>query len=196
MKLYFAPGACSLSPHIALREAGLSFELSRVNFGDRASFLAVNPKGYVPALQLDGGEVLTEGAVIVQYIADQAPSSKLAPPNGTLDRVRVQEWLHFIATELHKGMTPLYSKLAIDEYKKTVREKLEGRLAFTAKHLAGKSFLFGDHFTVADGYLFYCLRSWQKSHGGVLDGTLAHYYAELAKRPSIKAALDAEAIEA
>jgi glutathione S-transferase len=196
MKLYFAPGACSLSPHIALREAGLPFSLERVNFGDRTSFLAVNPKGYVPALQLEDGSVLTEGAVIVQWIADQAPSTKLAPPNGTLDRVHVQEWLHFIATELHKGMTPLYSKLVGDDYKKTVRDKVEQRLGFAAKHLAGKQFLFGDHFTVADGYLFYCLRSWQKAHGGVLDGTLAHYYASLAARPSIKAALEAEGLEA
>src|SRR4051794_1055697 len=138
MKLYYAPSACSLSPHVALLEAGLPFELVRVDFmrgkklPDGRDFAAISPKAYVPVLELDDGQVLTEGAVMVQYIADLAPKSNLAPPNGTFARVRLQETLHFIATELHKGMSPLFSKLPSDEYKQATIEKVRSRIALIA----------------------------------------------------------------
>jgi len=202
MKLYYVPGACSLSPHIALREAGLPFKLDRIDVkaGKKtqtgASYVAINPKGYVPALELDDGQVLTEGAVIVQYIADLKPETKLAPPNGTLERVRLQEWLHYIATELHKGYSPLYQAYAPDEFKAKWKEsKVLPRLDFLAKSLEGKKFLMGDTFTVADGYAFYVLRSWQGALKGDLSKwkVLADYYARVGERPSVKAALEAEA---
>lgn len=159
MKLYFSPGACSLSPHIALREAGLSFELEPVDLRAKKTkrgddYLTVNPKGYVPALVLEDGELLTEGAIIVQYIADQRPDLPLAPRAGTPERRRLQEWLHFIATELHKGFGPINNPASNDELKKVLRAKLETRFAFLTKGLEGKRFLLGDDFTVADGYAY------------------------------------------
>jgi len=206
MRLFYVPGACSLSPHIALREANLAFKLDRIDLkaGKKTqageSYVQLNPKGYVPAPELDDGQILTEGAVIVQYIADLRPASKLAPPNGTLDRVRLQEWLHYLATELHKGFSPLYSPAANDEFKSWWRtNKVEPRLAFLAKSLEGRPFLMGDTFTVADGYAFYLLRSWQ---GNALKGdlskwkVLSDYYARIGERPAVKTALEAEAAPA
>jgi glutathione S-transferase len=202
MKLYYVPGACSLSPHIALREANLPFKLDRINVkaGKKtqtgADYVQLNPKGYVPALELDDGQILTEGAVIVQYLADLKPESKLAPPNGTLARVRLQEWLHYLATELHKGFSPLYSDKAGDEFKVWWRaNKVEPRLEFLARNLEGKSFLMGDTFTVADGYAFYLLRAWQNPLKGDLSKwkVLQDYYARIGERPSVKGALEAEA---
>ena len=127
MKLYYAPGACSLSPHIVLREAGVPFKLDRVSFSTRktecgADFNTVNPKGQVPTLQLDNGEILTEGAVIVQYIADRKPESGLVPPAGTLERYRVQEWLNYVASELHKTFSPLFNPKTPDDYRETLKE--------------------------------------------------------------------------
>jgi len=200
LKLYFGAGGCSLSPHIALREAGLSFELCAVDFArgkrleDGRAFAEVSEKGYIPALILDDGQLLTEGCAIVQYIADLAPASGLAPPPGTLERVRLQEWLNFIATELHKTMWPLYMKTATPELLAFVRERLVQRLAFVAKQLGDKPYLMGEKFTVADGYLFYVLRTWQRSHQGTLAEPLPAYYQRLVDRPSIKAALNAEGI--
>jgi glutathione S-transferase len=201
LKLYYAPGACSLSPHIALREAGLEFTLDRVDFGEGRktssgkSYFEVNPKGYVPALELADGELITEGAVIVQYIADLKPEAGLAPPAGTLARVRLQEWLNFIATELHKGLSPLFSSVASDAHKQATRERVAGRLAVMAKKLDGKPWLMGEQFSVADGYAFYCLRTWERLTGVEPPG-LSAYQARIASRPAVQAALVAEGLAA
>ena len=170
LKLYFGAGGCSISPHIALREAGLSFELCAVDFArgkrleDGRAFAEVSEKAYIPALILDDGQLLTEGCAIVQYIADLAPASGLAPPPGTFERVRLQEWLNFIATELHKAMWPMYLPVASAELKQLVRARIELRLGYAARQLATKPYLMGDAFTVADGYMFYILRTWQRTH--------------------------------
>ena len=197
--LYYTPNTCSLSPHIALREAGLKFDLEKVDLrgkklSDGGDWLAINPKGYVPALRLPDGQILTEGAVMVQYIADQAPQQKLAPAAGTMERVRLQEWLHFIATELHKGMSPLYNPLAGDDYKKQLKEqRLVGRWTTLAEGIGDKQFLTGP-FTVADAYAFYCLRAWQHAQKENLDRwpTLKSYYQRIAMRAHVAAALKEE----
>ena len=149
MKLYYSPGACSLSPHIALREAGLSFDLALAStktkkLADGSDFLAINPKGQVPALQLDGGEVLTEGPAIVQYIADQAPASGLAPAAGTLARYRLMEWLNFITSELHKSFSPLFTPGTSDDAKAAAKARLMDRLGWVDTQLAGKDYLMGE----------------------------------------------------
>ena len=200
LKLYFGAGGCSISPHIALREAGLSFELCAVDFArgkrleDGRSFSEVSEKAYIPVLILDDGQLLTEGCAIVQYIADLAPASGLAPAPGSFERVRLQEWLNFIATELHKAMWPLYIKTAGPEILQFVRDRIAQRLAYVGRQLADRSHLMGDQFTVADGYMFYVLRTWQRSHQGTLVEPLPAYYQRLVERPSIKAALNAEGI--
>ena len=201
LKLYFGAGGCSISPHIALREAGISFELHAVDFAknkrleDGRQFAEVSEKAYIPALILDDGQLLTEGCAIVQYIADLAPASHLAPPPGSFERVRLQEWLNFIATELHKAMWPLYMKTATPELLQFVRDRVALRLDYAARHLAGP-YLMGEQFTVADGYMFYVLRTWQRSHSGALVDPLPAYYQRLVDRPSIRAALNAEGITA
>ena len=201
MKLYIAPGACSISPHIALIETGLPFELVKVDFmrgkatSDGSNWFEVNPKGYVPALVLDSGAVLTEGAIMVQYIADLAPESGLAPKFGTLERLRLAELLHFIATEIHKGVGPLLSPLAGDEYKQAVRERVAGRFALLARQLGDKPWLMGDQFTVADGYAFYVLRFWQTYVKQTLSPELEAYWQRLVERPSVRAALAAEGLQ-
>ncbi len=202
LKLYFGAGGCSISPHIALREAGISFELHAVDFArgkrleDGRQFSEVSEKAYIPALILDDGQLLTEGSAIVQYIADLAPAAHLAPPPGTFERVRLQEWLNFVATELHKAMWPLYMKTATPDVVQFVRDRLALRLDYVARHLADKPYLMGERFTVVDGYLFYVLRTWQRSHAGTLVDPLPAYYQRLVERPSIKAALNAEGITA
>ncbi len=203
MKLYFSPGSCSLSPHIALREADLPFELERVDLRAKktsagSDYLAINPKGYVPALQLDDGELVTEGAIIVQYVADQRPERGLAPPTGTPDRRRLQEWLHFIATELHKGFGPINNPKAGTELKESLKVRLLSRFAFLANALEGKRFLLGDTFTVADGYAYYVLRSLRKLDAAALAGNpaLNAYFDRIASRPSVRTALEAEGIPA
>lgn len=202
MKLYYVPGACSISPHIALREAGIPFDLELVDPRTKKTkggedFMVLNPKGYVPALRLDDGTVLTEGQVIVQYIADQKPESGLAPPAGTLARVRLQEWLNYVATELHKGMSPLMGAKANDEYKEFVRERVRGRLEFMDRSLEGHDFLLGDKFTVADGYAFYALRGWQNRTQADLSAWpfLSKYYDRLGTRPSVQESLKVEGLE-
>jgi len=203
LKLYYAAGACSLSPHIALRESGLPFELVKVDWmngrtlANGEGVLAdVNTKDYVPALRLDDDQVLSEGVAIVQYIADRAPDTKLAPANGTLARVRLQEWLNFIATELHKGLGPFFGKSwATAEVKAAAFETLTKRLAHIERTLAdGRTWLTGEDFTVADGYLVYALRSWQLFAKGELTPNLAAYWNRLLERPSVKAALEAEGL--
>lgn len=200
LKLYYAPGACSLSPHIALREAEIPFELSRVDFrvgkrtDDGRDFTEINPKGYVPALRLEDGQILSEGAVMVQFIADSKPESGLAPTPGSFARVRLQEWLHYIATELHKGTSPLWEKAAPEEYKRAVQTRVAARFEFVAEALAGRPFLFGERFTIVDGYMVYALRAWQLASKSELAPPLASYYAGLLARPAVKAAFAAEGI--
>ncbi len=200
MKLYYSPGACSLSPHIALREAGLDFEAIQVDLGAKttkagADYRKVNPKGAVPALEIDDGQVLTEGAAIVQYIADKKPGSKLAPAAGTTERYRLQEWLNYIASEVHKGFSPLFNPKAPDEWKATVKDMLAGKFDYLSKHLDGKSYLMGDAFTVADGYLFTIL-SWAKPMGIDLAKwpVLKAYADRVGARPAVAAALKAEGL--
>jgi glutathione S-transferase len=196
MKLYFSPGACSLHPHIALRETGLPFELVRVDTrahktSDGRDYYAINPKGYVPALELDDGSVLTEGAVIDQYIADQKPEAKIIPPAGTLERYHVQEWLNFIATEIHKAFAPLFG--GPDEAKELARTKIAKRFDFVAKRLDEHSYLVGDTFSVADGYLFNML-TWTQHTGIDLAKwpSLQAFFTRMKERPSVRAALAAE----
>jgi glutathione S-transferase len=198
MKLYFSPGACSFSPHIVLREAGLPFQLEKVDTkahrtAGGADFYEVNPKGYVPALQMDDGQVLTEGAAIVQYIADLKPESKLAPAAGTMARYRLQEWLNFIATELHKAYSPLFRPTTPEEVKQTQRDLIARRLEYVAKHLGGQQYLMGDAFTVADAYLFTILR-WSKGVNVDLGKwpTLRPYMDRISARPAVAAAMEAE----
>jgi glutathione S-transferase len=200
MKLYFSPGACSLSPHIALREAGLAFDLVKVDtkthrFDGGGDFYSVNPKGYVPVLELDGGERLTEGPAIVQYIADRKPESGLAPKAGTLERVRLQEWLNFLTSEIHKGFSPLFSADTPEDYKPVVRKRLAGRFDWLSKELDGRDFLTGDRFTVADGYLF-TLLGWLPFVGMNLQEwpVLKAYRERIAGRPAVKEALKAEGL--
>ena len=159
LKLYYAPGACSLSPHIALCESGLPFEIEKVDTKAKKTasggdYLAINPNGYVPALKIADNQVLTEGPAIVQWIADQRPETHLAPPNGTFERARLQQWLNFISTEIHKTYSPLFNPDTPDAYKTITKDKLFKRYAYVNEQLKGKQFLVGDHFTVADGYLF------------------------------------------
>ncbi|XYI03931.1 glutathione transferase GstA [Sorangium sp. So ce1128] len=201
-RLYYAPHACSIAVHIALREAGLPFELDQVDFmqgkttQSGKNLTDISPKGQVPALLLPDGNVLTEGAVIMQYIADQKPEVELAPPAGTFERTRLQEWLNFAATELHKGLSPLFSPLISDEYRQAVKEKVGARFAFLASNLEGKRYLFGDRFTVVDGYIFYSIRTWRRLTKADLPRGLDEYYARIAERPHVKAALEAEGLTA
>ena len=200
MKLFYAPGVCSLSPHIALCEAGLSFDLQKVDTKTKAmegggDFREINPKGYVPFLQLDDGTYLSEGPAIVQYIADLKPESKLAPANGTMARYRLQEWLGFLNSEIHKGFGPLFKPNTPDEYKVTVREQLAGRFDYLSAQLEGKQWLMGDTFTVADGYLF-TLLGWTKWTHIDLNKwpVLAEYVKRVSARPAVQAALKAEGL--
>jgi len=202
LKLYYSPGACSLSPHIALREAGLEFTLARVNLAEKkivdgGSFLDVNPKGYVPALALDNGELLTEGAVIVQYVADRSPERRLAPKPGTLERYRLQEWLNFIATELHKGFGPVNNPRSNPEVREFFRNRLNARFELLASRLAGKEYLLGDTFTVADGYAYYALRNLQKLDAAAPDASpvLRGYFERIGTRPAVRAVLEAEGLK-
>ncbi len=159
MKLYYSTGSCSLSPHIVLREADLPFDLVLAptkthKLPDGSDYYAINPLGYVPLLELDDGARLREGPVIVQYIADQVPEKNLIPAHGTMPRYRVQEWLTFISTELHKGFGPLFNAAVPEEAKGVFRDKLINRLLWVDSELAGKQYLMGDTFSVADAYLY------------------------------------------
>ena len=200
MKLYYSPGACSLSPHIALHEAGLAFEpvlasTKTHKLQDGTDYYGINPLGYVPLLELDDGTLLREGPAIVQYIADQAPSKNLAPANGTLQRYRLQEWLTFIGTEVHKTFSPLFRPETPDEYKTISREKLASRLKWVDSQLEGKPYLMGDHFSVADGYLF-TVTNWTKPTGVDISGlaNLLAYRERISARPAVQAAMKAEGL--
>ena len=201
MRLYYAPGACSLSPHIVLREAGRRFDLERVDLkthrtASGADYLAINPKGYVPALQLDGdGGILTEGPAIVQYIADLAPEARLVPANGTPARYHLQAWLNFIATELHKQFGPLFDATTPAAVAAHQRGKIGARLLYLQDQLADRAFLMGEAFTVADAYLFVMLQ-WCRPHGIDLEiyPNLDDYEHRIAQRPAVVAALSAEGL--
>ena len=200
MKLYYSPGACSLSPHIALQEAGLAYtpvlaSTKSHKLQDGTDFYTINALGYVPVLELDNGERLREGPAIVQYIADQVPDKQLAPANGTLARYRLQEWLTFIGTELHKGFSPLFNPATPEEYKPMVRERLLQRLQWVDSQLAGKQYLMGDQFTVADGYLF-TVTNWTQPTNLDISGlaNLAAYRERVGARPAVQAAMKAEGL--
>ena len=200
MKLYYSPGACSLSPHIALQEAGLAYtpvlaSTKSHKLQDGTDFYTINALGYVPVLELDNGERLREGPAIVQYIADQVPDKQLAPANGTLARYRLQEWLTFIGTEIHKGFSPLFNPATPEDYKPMVRERLLQRLQWVDSQLAGKQYLMGDQFTVADGYLF-TVTNWTQPTKLDISGlaNLAAYRERVGARPAVQAAMKAEGL--
>ena len=200
MKLYYAPGACSLSPHIVSRELGIPLELKKVNTKDKTvegggDYWQVNPRGYVPALVLDNGETLTEGPAIVQYLADQKPEAGLAPKNGTIERYRLQEWLNFLTSEIHKTFSPLFKPNTPEEYKKIAKENLAARFDWLDKQLAGKDYLMGKQFTVADAYLF-VLTNWTKFHNIDLARwpNIAAFQKRVGARPKVQEALQAEGL--
>lgn len=200
MKLYYSPGACSLSPHITAAEAGISLTLVKVDtktkkLEDGSDFLAINPKGQVPTLVLDDGEVVTEGPVIAQILADLAPASNLAPGNGTKARYKLQEWLNFITSEIHKGYSPLFKPTTPDDYKPIARQQLAERYAFVDKKLAGKDYLLGETFTVADAYLF-TVSNWAKYVGLDLSpyANVTAFMGRVAARPKVQQALKAEGL--
>ena len=198
MKLYYSPGACSLSPHIVLQESGLPYEAIAAptkthQLADGTDYYTINPLGYVPFLVLDDGRTLREGAVIVQYVADQVPDKKLIPPAGSFERYQVQEWLNFIGTELHKGFSPFFGGAASDEYKAAMKERLLKRLAFVNEQLAGRDYLMGAQFSVADAYLF-TITNWAP-HVGMDLSHLQNLVAcrqRIAARPAVVAAMQAE----
>jgi len=200
MQLYFSPGACSLASHIALREAGLPFDLKRTDtktkkLEDGSDYYAVNSKGSVPALRLDNGQVLTEGPVILQYVADQKPESGLAPMNGSIERYRLQEWLNFITSEVHKTFSPLFNPAADASVKAYTTQNLEKKFDWLDKQLAGKQFLTGDKFTIADAYLF-VVANWSNFVGIDLGRwpALKEFQARVAARPKVQEALAAEGL--
>ena len=200
MKLYFTPGACSLSPHIVLREAQLPFELSKVDLAARktesgANFNDVNPKGQVPTLELDDGSVLTEVPAIVQYLADRKPGSNLAPAAGTTERYRLQEWLNFITSELHKGLSPLFNSEMPQAAKQLIKQAIVSKFDYLDHHLANHQYLLNGRFSVADSYAF-TIVSWSKLFD--IDLTpwpnLQEYMQRIAQRPSVRDALKAEGL--
>jgi len=200
MKLFYSPGACSLSPHIVSRELGLPIELKKVNTKDKTmegggDYLKVNGRGYVPALELDNGQILTEGPAIVQYLADQKPEAGLAPEAGTWERYRLQEWLNFLTSEVHKQFTPLFKPNTPEDYKKICKENLATRFDWLDKQLAGKDYLMGKQFTVADAYLFVLL-NWTKPMQIDLARwpNLAAFHARVGARPKVQEALQTEGL--
>ncbi|WP_298612928.1 glutathione transferase GstA [uncultured Thiothrix sp.] len=199
MKLFISPGACSLSPHIALQESGLAFEVEKVNLKTKlteagVNFPEINPKGYVPALLLDSGELLTEGPAIVQYIADQVPEKNLAPANGTMARYELQAWLTYIGTELHKSFVPFFHH-GSDDWQAVAKANLEARYAYVNQHLADKNYLLGENFSVADGYLFTVTRWLRVSKLDLAAWPhLTAFQQRMAERPGVHAALKAEGL--
>ena len=200
MKLYYSPGACSLSPHIVLNEGGFKFEKEKVDLASKktetdADYTTINPNGYVPALLLDDGQMLTEGAAIIQYLADRAPEKQLAPPAGTMQRYHLIEWLNFISTELHKGFSPLFNSKTPEDWKTVVKAQLARRIGYVDQKLKGKNWLMGEEFTVADAYLFTVL-GWSKHLGIDLSPwpQVTAYLARVANRPAVQATLKAEGL--
>jgi len=201
MKLYYKAGACSLSPHIILREAGLDFSIIKVDLATKKTesgddFLAVNPKGQIPTLELNDGSILTEGVAIVQYLADQKPDRQLLPEVGTLARYHALEWLNYIATELHKGFSPLFNPKTPEEFKALTREALAKKFAYVNDSLKGHQYLLGARFSVADAYLF-TVMGWAKALNFDLSALtdLNAYLDRVAARPAVDAALVAEGLK-
>jgi glutathione S-transferase len=200
MKLYYSPGACSLSPHIVLEEAGLPYEpvlasTKTHKLQDGTDYYTINPKGYVPLLELDDGQRLTEGPAIVQYLADLVPGKNLAPANGTMARYRLQEWLNFITSELHKGIGGMFNPAMPEEGKAVMRARATDRLKWVDNQLAGKAYVMGDTFSVADAYLFTVAR-WSMRVGIDIAGLpeLRAYLVRVAARPAVQAAMKAEGL--
>ena len=201
MKLYYAPGACSLAAHIVAREAGLPLGLDKVDLASHTTqggqnYRNVNPKGYVPAIALDDGSVLTEVAAIIQYLADQGSGSGLAPANGTMERYRLIEWITFISSEIHKGFGPLWNPSTPDSVKAATKEKLATRFAYLDKILAAQPFLTGSTFTIADAYLF-TVGNWTNDHHVDLSPFphLQAFQNRVASRPKVQEALEAEGLK-
>ncbi len=202
MKLYYSPGACSLSPHIVLREVGAAFDLERVDLKTKktekgADFTQVNPKGYVPTLQLDDGSILTEGPAIVQYLADSKAASGLLPKSGSIERYRVVEWLNFISTEIHKGFSPLFWATTPQDFKESVvKANLARRFAMLDKHFAKNQYLMGGQFTVADAYLYTTL-TWAPAVNVDLSPypNLVAFRDRVAARPAVQEARKAEGLK-
>jgi glutathione S-transferase len=200
MKLYYSPGACSLSPHIVINELGLKVDLEKADLASKktekgADFLTINPKGQVPTLVLDDGKVLTEGPVIVQYLADQKPEAGLLPPAGSMDRYRVQEWLNHVTSELHKGYSPLFNPATPEEYKKIARANLAKRYRVLDEHLGKNAYLMGDRFTVADAYLF-TVTNWARHVGFDLAEfpNVQAFQKRVAERPKVRDTLKEEGL--
>jgi len=198
MKLYYSPGACSLSPQIVLQESGLAYEpvlasTKTHQLADGTDYYSINPLVYVPLLELDNGARLHEGPAIVQYIADQVPEKKLAPANGSFERYKLQEWLNFIGTEVHKGFGPLFKPTTPENYKPIALEALTKRLQWVDEQLAGKSYLLGEQFSVADAYL-YTVSRWAGFVGLDLSGmaNILAFQQRMAQRPAVQAALKIE----
>ncbi|HWQ37741.1 MAG TPA: glutathione transferase GstA [Burkholderiales bacterium] len=200
MKLYFSSGACSLAPHIVLRELGLAHTLVKVDTRKRQTangddYLKINGKGYVPALELDDGQVLTEAAVILQYLADRKPEAGLAPAAGTMERYRLQEWLNFIATEIHKGFGPLWKPDSTEDEKERTRNRLAARLDWLAARIQGREYVAGGQFGIADAYLFTVLNWGQWTSVDLAKWpALQAYHARIAARPKVQEALRAEGL--
>lgn len=200
MKLYYSPGVCSLSPHIVLREAGIDAELIKVDIHSHtldggADYLAINPRGYVPLLVLDNGELLSEGPAIVQYLADLKPAAGLAPANGTMARYRLQEWLGFINSELHKAFAPLFDPSSTESVKAGTVAKIAKRIDWVATQLDAKPYTLGEQFSVADAYLFTIL-NWCRGVGIDLNDwpVLAAYQKRVSSRPAVRDAMRAEGL--
>lgn len=200
MILFYATGSCSLSPHIVAHEAGIEVHPQKVDLKTKTvrsegDFLAINPKGYVPALELDNGQMLTEGPAIVQYIADQKPAAGLAPAAGTMERYRLQEWLNFVTSELHKSMGSMFNPAQTPEWKEAVKATLAKRLDWLSKQLEGKQYLMGDKFSVADGYLFTVL-GWAPMVGFDLGPwpVIREYAARVGQRPKVVEAMKQEGL--
>ena len=200
MKLYYSPGACSLSPHIVLREAGLPFtpvmaSTKTHKLADGTDYYTINPKGYVPLLELDDGQRLSEGPAIVQYVADKVPEKKLVAPWGSMERYRQIEWLTFIGTEIHKSFSPLFVPTTPEETKAASRARLLSRLEWVNQQLEGKQYLMGDNFSVPDAYLF-TVTNWAKFVGLDISAftNLGAFMQRVGSRPAVQEALKAEGL--
>jgi glutathione S-transferase len=200
LKLFYKPGACSLASHIVLQESGLPFEVEAVDLKTKvtasgADFTKINPKGYVPALLLESGELLTEGPAIMQYVADQVPAKHLAPLADAMSRYRLQSWLTFIGTELHKNFTPFFNPAAGSDWKASAMSNLERRLTYVAQHIDDRQFLLGDEFSIGDAYLFTVL-GWAKHIDLDLGKwpALSAYQARVGARAGVQAAMKAEGL--
>ncbi|HEV2610199.1 MAG TPA: glutathione transferase GstA [Noviherbaspirillum sp.] len=200
MKLYYTPGVCSLAPHIILREAGFDFSLEKVNADTKVTdagrnYLTVNPNGYVPALEIEPGVVLTEGPAIMQYLADQAPEARLAPAAGTLARYQLQSWLNFITSELHKGFSPLFKPGMPAEAKTAFKEQLAARFDHVERHLSKQDYLMPDGFSIADAYLF-VVTGWSGFVGIDMQAwpAIGAFRKRVEARPAVQAALIGEGL--